>query len=90
MRFLFLIMVGPYNSDTAFSGKYAEESLFLIEAGLCEVRIGAEETGGHRALRTIDCKRRMLIFQISVVRLPTCDISIMIVNKCVARMRRYL
>jgi hypothetical protein len=64
MFLLFLIMDGPYNSDTAFCVRYAEEALFVIEAGLCEVRTGAEETGEHRAPRTIDCKRRMSIFKI--------------------------
>jgi hypothetical protein len=68
MHVLFLTMVGPYNSDTALSARYAEESLFVIEPDLCEVRTGSEETGEHRALRTIDCKRRMSIFKISVVR----------------------
>jgi len=56
---LLLIVDGPYNSHTAFYARYAEEELFVIEAGLREVRTGAEETGEHRALRTIDCKRRM-------------------------------
>jgi len=51
-----------YNSDTSFCARYAKEALFVIEAVLCEVRTGGEETGEHRALRTIDCKRRMSIF----------------------------
>jgi hypothetical protein len=61
MCLLLLLMDGPYNSDTAFYARYAEEALFVIEADLREVRTGAEETGEHRALRTIDCKRRMSI-----------------------------
>jgi hypothetical protein len=64
MCLLFLIMDDPYNSDTSFCSRYAKEALFVIEAVLCEVRTGGEETGEHRALRTIDCKRRMSIFKI--------------------------
>ena len=64
MCLLFLIMDGPYNSDTAFCARYAKEAHFVIEADLCEVRTGAEEIGEHRALRTIDCKRRTSIFKI--------------------------
>jgi hypothetical protein len=81
MRLLFII-VGPYKSDTAFSARYAEEALFVIESGLCEVRTGTEETGEHRALRMIDLNVDCRYLR-SVVRLATCDISMMIVTKCV-------
>jgi hypothetical protein len=78
------VIVGPYNSDTAFSARYAEEPLLVIEAGLCEVRTGTEETGEHRALRMIDCKRRMSIFKIC------CSSRDLRYLECVAQMRKYL
>jgi len=84
MHLLYLIIVGPYNSDTAFSAGYAEEALFVIEAGLCEVRTGTEETGEHRALRMIDCKRRLSIFKIC------CTSRDLRYLEFVAQMRKYL
>lgn len=42
MCLLLLLMDGPYNSDTEFYARYAEEALFVIEAGLREVQTGAE------------------------------------------------